>query len=128
MRTVIALFLVFSAWSAQAWEPVCQFTFNKSYDGVQVGRVTVHKEWKAPGRWRFAVGINGLKVARLCPEGTKPKGYVGVRVESSQGGFLDTGDFVVEGPNPETVWRVFDPVYLADCREGAVVTSRWACE
>src|SRR5690606_22874478 len=120
MKTVLFLALVICSLPAYGWEPVCQFTFNKEYDGVHVGKVSVFREWKGPQQWRFAVGVRGLSVKGTCPGKARRTGYVLARVASSEGGFLDTGDILVTGQREETVWRVFDPVYLKDCADGAV--------
>jgi hypothetical protein len=127
MKTLaIALFV--AALPAFGWEKVCTFTFDKKYDGVRLGKVKVYRE-RDRGAWSYAVGLSSVKVSgHSCNEDERLTAYVGAKVKSSTGGFLDTGDLKVRGKKAETYWKIFDSVYLKDCKSGAKVWTSWACE
>lgn len=124
-----ALFLgVFLAAPLQGepWKRWCKFTFDKTYQGVRVGTVRVYRRHHQ-GKWDFAVGISGVSLTpRQCEPGEKLMGFVGVRVKSSKGGYLDSGEL----PIPEssgTLWKTFSSVLLKDCAGGAHLEAEWIC-
>lgn len=127
MKT-LAIVLIFATLPAFAWEKVCTFTFDKKYDGVHIGKVKVYRE-KEDGVSSYAVGLSEVLVGgHECKKDERLTAYVGARVKSSSGGFLETGDLKVRGKKSDTYWKIFDGVRLKDCGQGAKVWSSWVCE
>ncbi len=120
--------LIIAAHPAFGWERVCTFTFDKKYDGVHVGKVKVYRDREQTG-WSYAVGLSDVSVAgHVCAKNERLTAYVGAKVKSSSGGYLDTGDLKVRGTKRQTYWKIFDNVLLKNCRDGARIWSSWTCE
>ena len=110
-----------------AWKGVCQFTFDKTYQGVHVGKVRLYKKPAGGAEWAFAIGITEVSLSGVeCPKGSQLESYVGVNIKSGTGGYLDSGDLRVEPDKPK-LWKLFSGVFLNDCVGGARIWTSWFC-
>ncbi len=124
----LTITILCAALPAYGWQKVCTFTFDKKYDGVRIGKVNVFRQ-KETNSWSYAVGLSGVTVtAHDCAKDERLTAYVGAKVKSSSGGYLDTGDLKVRGKKRETYWKFFDEAHLKDCLEGARIWTSWICE